>query len=144
MPADQHRWRTLRTKSGATDDAYGGATHPADLVRSASGPLRAIYVYVRPLNSNGDRIAYASSSSETYSIAGVKIADLDNDDTVDASDDAVRTDVLTECLYWQEVRIPMGGALQFGVALTDIVAPTGATQYQVRYREEPLLARSET
>lgn len=141
--ATVHTWRLLRTKTGITDDAFGGATAPDanNRARSSVGPLRAIYVYVRPLTAGSVRVA---PTTDTFSIAGVKVCDINDDNAVDSGDDTVLTATLAAQRYWTEIRIPMGGALVWSVQLTSMVAPATATQYEVRYREEPLLNRSES
>lgn len=134
MPLIAETWRLHRTKANFTDEAFGGPTHPGTLESIRWQPCRAIYVYLAPLNVGGTRVAY--SAADTFSIAGIKIADSDVDNTVDATDNAVRTATLTGCTYWSEIRIPMGGALRWSVELTSMDTPATATQCQIWYRED--------
>ena len=134
MPRTQDRWRLHRTKASFTDEAFGGATHPSTLETPHYAPLRAVCIYVKPLTAGGARVAF--SSVDVFSVTGVKIADIDNDDTVDATDDAVRTATLADCQYWTEIRIPMKAALRWGVEFTAMDTPATATQAEIWFREE--------
>lgn len=134
MARVQDTWRLHRLKADFLDESYGGATHPATLESVHWAPCRAVFVYLVPLTVGGTRVAY--SAADTFSITGIKLVDNDVDDAVDATDDAVRTATLTGCTYYTEIRIPLGGALRWGVELTTMDTPATATQVQIRFRED--------
>ena len=142
MARVQDTWRLHRAKANFTAEAFGGATQPTGAQASNSGPLRAVYVYLKPLTAGAARVAYLST--DTFAIAGVKLSDIDVDNVVDSTDDAVRTATLASCTYWTEIRIPMGGALRWGVECSAMTTPATATNFEIWYREEPISGESET
>jgi hypothetical protein len=134
MPRTQDTWRLHRTKANFTDEAFGGSAHPATVEAPHYAPIRAVCIYVKPLTAGAARVAF--SAADTFSVTGIKIVDIDNDNTVDVADDAVRTATLTDCPYWTEIRIPMKAALRWGVEFTSMDTPATATQAEVWVREE--------
>lgn len=134
MPRVQDTWRLHRTKANFTDEAFGGSTHPATLATPRMQPIRAVVIYVKPLTVGGTRVAF--SAADTFSVTGIKIADIGVNGAVDATDDAVRTATLASCPYWTEIRVPMKAALQWGLEFTAMDTPATATQAEIWYREE--------
>ena len=142
MALKQDEWRLHRAKANFTAEAFGGATHPTIVSTAFMPPMRAVYIYVKTFTVGAARVAY--TAGETFSVAGIKIVDLDSDGVVDAADDAVRTATLTLCEYWTEIRIPMKGCLRWGVELTAMETPATATNVEIWYREESADTPSET
>jgi hypothetical protein len=130
----QDEWRLHRTKANFTDEAFGGATHPTTVAEVRWAPIKAVVIYVKPLTAAPARVAFAAA--DTFSVTGIKVVDLDQDNAVDAADDAVRTATLAGCPYWTEIRIPMKGCLRWGLEFTAMDTPATATQAEIWYREE--------
>ena len=131
-------WRELRIKAALTDDTdWAGTSQPAagDMV-AVSGttkPVEAVYLFLVPLDVSDDPVA---PETGTCTVTGIKIADIDGDDTVDATDLVVRSEAVALVPYYTEVRVQLGGALRWTVRLSSFANnPTGATQVRVLYRE---------
>lgn len=137
MTRIQDRYRLLRIKTALTDDGpWSGLTQPSsgDVVSVSWTPATRVFVFLVPLDASDDPVA--DDNAGTCTLAGIKIADLDADDTVDATDLAVRTAALTSVPYYTEVEVPCGGALRYTVELSSLANnATGQTQVAVYVRE---------
>lgn len=131
-------FRLLRTKSSLADDTDWTTSTPpsgSDVVSvsTSTKPINAAYLYYTFLD-NSDAVLDPGTATATLRV--IKIADIDHDGVVDATDEVVRSDEVTGVGADTEVRVPLGGALRWTIRVTGIAnEPVGATQVRIRYRE---------
>lgn len=137
MPRLQDRYRLIRLKGALTDDGpWAGLDHPdpGDVTSVRWLPANRLFVFLVPVDSDDEAIE--DDNSGTCTVTAIKIADIDHDGSVDATDIAVRTASLPNVPYYTEFEVGIGGSLRYTVEITGSANPaTGQEGIAIYVRE---------